>query len=146
MTFQALTYITSGWHALCSSLRKWVNKETAMKTAHAFPPQRILSEEERLLHAQDGLNLTLTLEDMEVRAGLCTALADLSESMRALLGLMARHNFITLLPDRSFPAYEHTMERLSQAVSQAGQEVTRSRELDRRITLAALPSPAVFRQ
>ena len=115
----------------------------SMKTAAAFPPFDVL-EGYASLQAMAGQGLSL--EDMEVRVGLCAALSDLSESMRGLLGLMARHNFITTLPDSSFPAYEATMERISAAVSQAGQEMDRSRELDRRIILAGMPSAALFHQ
>lgn len=117
-----------------------------MKTTSAFLQHGYAAEDDNLSLRQSVMEPDVSLEDMEVRAGLCMALAELSESMRSLLGLMARHNFITVLPDRSFPAYEQIMGRLGTAVTQASQEVARSRDLDRRITVASLPSSALLRQ
>lgn len=120
-----------------------------MKTNPAFPPHGHAApapHDDTMPLGQAALEAGVSLEDMEIRAGLCVALAELSESMRALLGLMGRHNFITVLPDRSFPAYEQIMDRIGTAVAQAGQEVDRSRDLDRRITVACMPSSALFRQ
>lgn len=117
-----------------------------MKTSPTFPHHGLNAKDETLSMRQTAMEPDMSLEDMEIRAGLCMSLAELSESMRALLGLMGRHNFITVLPDKSFPAYETIMERIGTAVTQASQEVSRSRELDRRITIASLPSAALFRQ
>lgn len=79
------------------------------------------------------------MEEMQVRATLCSSLAEMSESMRALLSLMGRHNFITLLSDQTFPHYEGIMERIGNTASQAAQAIEHSRSLDRRIFLAHLP-------
>lgn len=117
-----------------------------MKTASALSQHDYAVKGDTLSLRQTVMEPDMSLEDMEVRAGLCIALAELSESMRSLLGLMARHNFITLLPDHSFPVYEQIMGRIGTAVTQASQEVTRSRDLDRRITVATLPSSALLRQ
>lgn len=85
-------------------------------------------------------------EGMEIRAGLCAALAEMSSSMRALLGLMGRHNCITALPEECFPAYERIMERVGAAVSQAAVMVERSRDLDRRAVLENMPADGMPRQ
>lgn len=78
-------------------------------------------------------------EEMEVRAGLCSALGQLSTSMRSLLGLMSRHNFVTTLPDNAFPAYERIMDTIGTAATQGSTMVARSRELDTTIAMQHMP-------
>lgn len=82
----------------------------------------------------------IALEEMEVRAGLCSALAQLSTSMRSLLGLMSRHNFVTTLPDNAFPVYEKIMDNIGTAATQGSTMVTRSRSLDTSIAIQNMPS------
>ncbi|MEG2173559.1 MAG: hypothetical protein RRY29_09930 [Desulfovibrionaceae bacterium] len=79
------------------------------------------------------------IAEMEVRAGLCSALAQLSASMRSLLGLMSRHNFVTTLPDQAFPAYERLMDNIGTAATQGSAMVARSRELDTSIAMHHIP-------
>lgn len=80
------------------------------------------------------------LEEMEVRAGLCSALAQLSTSMRSLLGLMSRHNFVTTLPDNAFPAYERIMDNIGTAATQGSTMVARSHDLDTSIAMQHMPN------
>lgn len=82
---------------------------------------------------------TSSYEEMEVRAGLCSALGQLSTSMRSLLGLMSRHNFVTTLPDNAFPAYERIMDNIGTAATQGSTMVARSRELDSSIAMHNIP-------
>lgn len=82
---------------------------------------------------------SLSYNEMEVRAGLCSALAQLSTSMRSLLGLMSRHNFVTTLPDNAFPAYERIMDNIGTAATQGSSMVARSRELDSSIAMHNIP-------
>lgn len=82
----------------------------------------------------------IALEEMEVRAGLCSALAQLSTSMRSLLGLMSRHNFVTTLPDNAFPVYEKIMDNIGTAATQGSTMVARSRELDTSIAMQHIPN------
>lgn len=84
-------------------------------------------------------SLSINLEEMEVRAGLCSALAQLSTSMRSLLGLMSRHNFVTTLPDAAFPAYERIMDTIGTAATQGSHMVNRSRNLDSTIAMQHMP-------
>lgn len=113
-----------------------------------YAPSTFSREEDDPLHARTSsrTDVDTRLEEMEVRAGLCTALSDMSASMRALLGLMGRHNCITVLPDASFPAYERIMGRIGTAVEQSVVMVERSRALDRRMTLDRLPAKGARRQ
>ncbi len=113
-----------------------------MKTDIADLAVNLLSPEERaLLHrlGEREARMDAPLTDMELRAGLCSALAEMSEAMRALLGFMARHNFVTLLPDEAFAAYAQLMDRIGTAATQATCVVERSRSLDRETALANLP-------
>ncbi len=113
-----------------------------MKTDIADLAVELLSPEERALLRRLGEQEARTstpLTDMELRAGLCSALAEMSEAMRALLGFMARHNFVTLLPDEAFSAYARLMDRIGTAATQATCVVERSRTLDRETALANLP-------
>lgn len=82
----------------------------------------------------------IALEEMEVRAGLCSALGQLSTSMRSLLGLMSRHNFVTTLPDNAFPVYEKIMDNIGTAATQGSTMVARSRELDASIAMQHIPN------
>ena len=100
---------------------------------------------ERLGELKDEEGLTVAL-DMDIRAGMCDALADLSESLRALLGLMARHHFLVNLPDHAFPAYNEIMERIGAAASNANEWVKRSRALDQHASLAVWPEASALRQ
>jgi sugar/nucleoside kinase (ribokinase family) len=110
----------------------------------------LLSPEEqdllaRLGDLQDEDGLTVAL-DMDIRAGMCDALADMSESLRSLLGLMARHHFLANLPDNAFPAYNELMERIGTAASNANDWVQRSRALDQHASLAIWPEASAMQQ
>ncbi|MDR2695011.1 MAG: hypothetical protein LBC79_01340 [Deltaproteobacteria bacterium] len=100
---------------------------------------------ERLGELKDEEGLTVAL-DMDIRAGMCGALADMSESLRSLLGLMARHHFLANLPDHAFPVYNEIMERIGAAAGNAGEWVQRSRALDRHASLAVWPEMSGLRQ
>ena len=100
---------------------------------------------ERLGSLKDEEGLTVAL-DMDIRAGMCGALAEMSEALRSLLGLMARHHFLANLPDHAFPAYHEIMERIGLAASAAHDWVERSRALDRRACLAVWPEASALRQ
>lgn len=120
-----------------------------MKTDTLFRTPGQLASDETLTRApemEDLLPADMYMEEMEIRAGMCQALSHMSASMRALLGLMARHNCITVLPDAHIPAYEQIMERMAESVAQATVMVERSRELDRRTALACLPRVGTPRQ
>jgi hypothetical protein len=100
---------------------------------------------ERLGELQDEEGLTVAL-DMDIRAGMCFALAEMSETLRSLLGLMARHHFLANLPDHAFPAYHELMERIGVAASNANDWVQRSRALDQHTSLAIWPEASSLRQ
>ena len=110
----------------------------------------LLSPEEQDLLArlgelkdEDGLTVAL---DMDIRAGLCNALAEMSETLRALLGLMARYHFLASLPDHAFVSYNALMERLGGTASNANAWVQRSRALDQHTSLAVWPEASSLRQ
>jgi len=110
----------------------------------------LLSQEERdllerlgELHGEEGLAAAL---DMDIRAGMCGALADMSEALRSLLGLLARYHFLAKIPDRAFPVYNEIMERIGVAASNANDWVQRSRALDQHTSLAVWPEASTRRQ
>ena len=100
---------------------------------------------ERLGELKDEEGLTVAL-DMDIRAGMCEALAEMSESLRSLLGLMARHHFLANLPDHAFPVYNEIMERISTTTSKASDWVKRSRALDQHTSLVIWPEASARRQ
>jgi len=107
------------------------------------------SEEQELLERlgalkdQEGLTLAL---DMDIRAGMCNSLAEMSEALRALLGLLARYHFLANLPDHAFPVYNEIMDRIGTAAGKANGWVQRSRALDQRTGLAVWPEASALRQ
>jgi hypothetical protein len=100
---------------------------------------------ERLGELKDEEGLAVAL-DMDIRTGMCGALAEMSEALRALLGLLARHHFLAKLPDHAFPVYNEIMERIGTAASDANDWVQRSRTLDQHASLAIWPEASVLRQ
>lgn len=117
-------------------------EENSMKTDIAELAVELLSPEERALLRRLGereAQMNAPVTDMEIRAGLCSALAEMSEAMRALLGFMARHNFVTLLADEAFPPYAELIDRIGAAATRATHIVERSRSLDREMALTNLP-------
>ena len=110
----------------------------------------LLSPEEqdlldRLGELKDEEGLTVAL-DMDIRVGMCAVLAEMGESLRSLLGLMARYHFLANLPDHAFPAYNEIMERIGAAASDAHDWVQRSRALDQHASLAIWPEASALRQ
>ena len=93
---------------------------------------------ERLGELRDEEGLTVAL-DMDIRAGMCTSLAEMSEALRALMGLLARYHFLANLPDHAFPVYSEVMNRIGNAAADAHEWVKRSRTLDRNTSLALWP-------
>ncbi len=106
-------------------------------------------EEQELLEHLSGMRdeqgLALAL-DMDIRAGMCSALAEMSESLRALMGLLARYHFLANLPDHAFPAYSEIMDRIGTAAGNASEWVKKSQTLDRNCSLAAWPEASKLTQ
>ena len=125
-------------------------KGVAMKNEVLHLAATLLSPEEqdllaRLVELKDEEGLAVAL-DMDIRAGMCDALADMSESLRSLLGLMARYHFLANLPDHAFPVYNEIMERIGSAAGNANDWVKRSRALDQHTSLAVWPEASALRQ
>ena len=100
---------------------------------------------ERLVELNNEEGLTVAL-DMDIRAGMCGALAEMSENVRSLLGLMARYHFLANLPDHAFPVYNEIMERIGAAADNANDWVQRSRALDQHTSFAVWPEASALRQ
>lgn len=95
------------------------------------------------LRDEEGLAAAL---DMDIRAGMCGALAEMSEALRALMGLLARHHFLANLPDHAFPVYSEIMDRIAVAAGSANEWVRRSHTLDRHSCLAVWPEVSKLTQ
>jgi hypothetical protein len=100
------------------------------------PEEQDLLERLSELGDEDGLALAL---DMDIRSGMCGALADMGEAVRSLLSLLARSRFPASLSDHLYPAYNEIMERIGSAARSADKWVNRSRILDRNCRPAAWP-------
>ena len=138
------------FHGTLCACEKAKPKGVPMKNEILHLAATMLSPEEqdllaRLGELKDEEGLTVAL-DMDIRAGMCDALAEMSEALRALLGLMARYHFLTNLPDHAFPAYNEIMERIGVAAGNANDWVQRSRSLDRHASLAVWPEASARRQ
>jgi hypothetical protein len=107
------------------------------------PEEQELLERLGTMKDQEGLSVAL---DMDIRAGMCNSLAEMSEALRSLLGLLARHHFLANLPDHAFPLYNEIMERIGTAASKANDWVQRSRALDQHASLAVWPEASILRQ
>ncbi len=75
---------------------------------------------------------------IEVRAGMCEALAELSESVRAMLALMGRYDLPAVMSKDAFTTYTDIMDRIGVAASKASNMVEQSRNLDQQAMLAVM--------
>jgi len=74
-------------------------------------------------------------QEMKVRIELCDALDSLNTSLRSLMGLIGRHNFITTIPEAAIPKYETMVHTIGTAVSNATKIIEKSRSLDKKAAL-----------
>lgn len=106
------------------------------------PGDDLASDDQDLLErlgSTNGMSGAHNAMDMDIRAGMCSAFADMAESVRGLLAMLDRHGFVDSLPDSAHPLYSHLMECIGAAARAGTDLVDRSRELDRDLYLSLMP-------
>lgn len=97
------------------------------------------SDENLTQHIVDSEIVTIcnlhsgNVKEMKVRIELCDALDSLNSSLRSLMGLIGRHNFITNIPESAIPKYATMVQDIGTAVSNASKTIEKSRTLDKTI-------------
>ena len=84
--------------------------------------------------------------DMDIRTGMCTALADLGGAVNALLSLLNTNHIAETLSPEAQTAYASLMERIAAAAVQATEMVERSRNFDEDALVAISPEASRVRQ
>ena len=87
----------------------------------------------------------MSLEELHRSRDLCAAMAEMSASMRQVMGVLRRHNCITAVPDAHLHEYVQAMDALAAAVARANTLGQCVRQCAHE-TLDNLPAAVMLRQ
>ena len=113
--------------------------------AHSTTPAGVLAHADRPAQDAGAHGAVMSPEELHRSRDLCAAMAEMSASMRQVMGVLRRHNCITAVPDAHLHEYVQAMDALAMAVARANTLGQCVRQCAHE-TLDNLPAAVMLRQ